>query len=105
MGVGLGVAVLSDGIGAGLAVFSLGIGVRAADELSVACRSSSADLGPHAADTRVAIVNTSTTSQGNIRFGIKGPQTRMTKKDDYLLDVSDMIRLQTGPRFNLYADD
>ena len=66
MGVGLDVGVPSDEMGAGVAASSLGIGVRAADELSLVAP------GPHAAETRIAIANTSTTSQGNLRFGIKG---------------------------------
>ena len=72
MGVGLGVAVLSAEMGTGVATSSLGIGVRAADEVSVACRSPSVAPEPHATKTRAAIANTSTTSQGNLRFGIKG---------------------------------
>ncbi len=80
VGVALGVAVLSDEMGAGVAASSLGTGVRAADELSVACKSSSADLEPHAAETRAAIANASTTSQGILWFGIKGALRRGYEK-------------------------
>lgn len=76
VGVGSGVAVLSVGLGTRVVASSVGMGVRADDKLSLACRSSSVAPEPHAAETRVATANTSTTSQGNLRFGIKGALRR-----------------------------